>query len=145
MHRRRFLLAAATLAALPRAALASPGMPNIVTWRDTGCSCCEGWVAAARAAGYTVQIREIDHAARMRKYGLADGLNASCHTAVVGGYLVEGHVPMDVLAKLLRERPKTRGIAVPGMPSGLPGMPGPKTAPVAVITLDAPPRVYATV
>jgi hypothetical protein len=128
------VVAAGLLAAAPQK------LPKIVTVRDRGCGCCEGWVAAARSAGYTVELQELDHEERLRRFHIDEALS-SCHTSSVAGYLAEGHVPLAALAKLLRERPRTRGIAVPGMPTGTPGMPGPK-APIRVVFLDAPEHVY---
>lgn len=128
------LVAVGLLAAAPQK------RPAIVTVRDRGCSCCEGWVAAVRSAGYTVVLQDMDHDERLRRFGIDESLS-SCHTAQVAGYLVEGHVPVAALDKLLRERPHARGITVPGMPTGTPGMPGPKV-PIHVVFLDAPERVF---
>jgi hypothetical protein len=128
------IAAAGLLAAAPQ------GRTKIVTVRDRGCGCCEGWVAAARAAGYSVELQELEHDERLRRFGIDETLS-SCHTSSAGGYLVEGHVPLAALARLLRERPRTRGITVPGMPTGTPGMPGPKV-PVRVVFLDNPGRIY---
>jgi hypothetical protein len=115
---------------------------RIVTYRDPGCGCCEGWVAAARKAGYDVTLHELDRSVRTRRFGLTDA-TAGCHTSLVNGYVVEGHVPFDVVARLLRERPRIRGIAAPGMPTGVPGMDGPRTGPLEIMTLESHPRVYA--
>lgn len=128
------IAAAGLLAAAPQK------RPRMITVRDRGCGCCEGWVAAARAAGYAVELQELEHDERLRRFGIAEALS-SCHTSSVGGYLVEGHVPLAALARLLRERPRTRGISVPGMPTGTPGMPGPKV-PIHVVFLDNPGRIY---
>jgi hypothetical protein len=123
-------------AAKPRAAT------RIVTYRDAGCGCCEGWVAAARKAGYEVTLHDVDRSVRMRRFGLTDA-TAGCHTSLVNGYVVEGHVPFDVVARLLRERPRIRGITAPGMPTGVPGMDGPRSGPLEILTLETRPRVYA--
>jgi hypothetical protein len=128
------VVAAGLLAAAPQP------RPKIVTVRDRGCGCCEGWIAAARSAGYTVELQDLDHDERLRRFHIDEALS-SCHTSSVAGYLVEGHVPLAALAKLLHERPRTRGIAAPGMPTGTPGMPGPKV-PIRVVFLDAPEHVY---
>ena len=95
----------------------------MVVYRDPSCGCCEAWSELARSAGYDVTLKdEPDMAAIKRKYGVPEEL-ASCHTAILGGYAVEGHVPLDELARLLREKPANlAGIAVPGMPRGSPGM-----------------------
>ncbi len=99
---------------------------------------------AARAAGYAVALRDLDHDVRLKRFALTDAA-AGCHTSLVDGYVVEGHVPLEVLARLLRERPHLRGIAVPGMPTGVPGMDGARLQPLEVMTLAAHPRVYARV
>jgi hypothetical protein len=137
MKRNGFLvLAFGLMAAAPRT------KTSMVTYRDTGCGCCEGWVKAARAAGYDVALHDLDRTERLRRFGLTEA-TAGCHTTMVGGYLVEGHVPLDVLARLLRERPRLRGIAVPVMPTGVAGMGGSRTSPLDIVTLEAHPRIYA--
>jgi hypothetical protein len=115
---------------------------RMTVYRDIGCTCCEGWAAAMSAAGYANTIEEIDHDARLRRFSIPAAL-AGCHTAVAGGYLIEGHVPTQAVAKLFAERPKTRGISAPGMPSGTPGMPGPASH-AAVVFLDDPRHVFYT-
>ncbi|MGD0472139.1 MAG: DUF411 domain-containing protein [Candidatus Velthaea sp.] len=131
MKRSLFLTAALT-------ALTAPASAAGVT----GCTCCEGWAGAMNAKGYHTTIHEIEHAARLAKFAIPAEL-AGCHTAVAAGYLIEGHVPVEAVAKLLRERPKTRGVALPGMPSGTPGMPGPSSK-IDVVFLDDPQRVFFT-
>jgi hypothetical protein len=128
--------------ATPLASQANPAaQPAAMTvYRDPSCGCCEAWAEIARKAGY--QVRVIDHqdmAAVKRHHGVPEAL-ASCHTAMVGGYAVEGHVPLADVARLLKERPAgIRGIAVPGMPRGSPGMEMPDGAkdPFQVIAFDA--------
>ena len=117
---------------------------HMTTYRDTGCGCCESWVSLARAAGYSGGLHDLDRFVRLRRFGLSDS-SAGCHTTVVDGYLVEGHVPLDVVARLLRERPKTRGITIPGMPTGIAGMGGTRSQSTTVLTLDEHPRVFARV
>lgn len=136
MRRLRFLSGIAVLA------LAAPALAKqqCTVYRDRGCGCCGGWAAAIQSAGYDVAIVDIDHAERLAKFTIPEAL-ASCHTAVIGSYLIEGHVPMPAVAQLLRARPKTRGIVLPGMPTGTPGMAGPKV-PIAVVLLDDPKRVF---
>ncbi|WP_255265936.1 DUF411 domain-containing protein [Sphingopyxis terrae] len=95
----------------------------MLVYRDPECGCCEVWADIARAAGYAVTVENrADMPAVKARYGVPDEL-ASCHTAIVGAYAIEGHVPMPHVAKLLRDKPRDiRGIAVPGMPRGSPGM-----------------------
>lgn len=86
------------------------------------CGCCGAWVDHMKAAGFTAQVDELDDLAPLKMtLGIAPELQ-SCHTAVVDGYVVEGHVPAREVRRLLAERPAARGLAVPGMPLGSPGM-----------------------
>ncbi len=120
MKRTSFLTGIAVVAfAIP--ALAAK--QQCMVYRDRGCGCCGGWAAAMQSAGYDVTIVDIDRAERLAKFSIPGALS-SCHTGVIGSYLIEGHVPMPAVAQLLRARPKTRGIALPGMPTGTPGMAG---------------------
>lgn len=100
-----------------------PKLAAMTVYRDPSCGCCEAWADIARKAGYEVTL--IDHSdmpAIKRQYGVPDEL-LSCHTTVVDGYAVEGHVPLDDVKRLLAESPASiRGIAVAGMPLGSPGM-----------------------
>ncbi|HET7816193.1 MAG TPA: DUF411 domain-containing protein [Sphingomicrobium sp.] len=102
---------------------AAPRLAAMTVYRDPSCGCCEAWAEIARNAGHPVTV--IDHpdmATIKRRHGVPEEL-ASCHTTIVDGYAVEGHVPLAAVARLLEERPAgTSGIAVPGMPRGSPGM-----------------------
>lgn len=114
-------------------------MPTMVVHRDPGCGCCEAWFAQARARGFAATlVNEADMTAIKSRLGVPAQL-ASCHTAVVGGYVVEGHVPLADIERLLAERPRLRGLAVPGMPVGAPGMevPGQRAQPFQVIAFAA--------
>lgn len=103
------------------ATVAGP-LPTMTVYKSPTCGCCKAWVQRAEAAGFRVVAHDTaDVAPIKRQYGVADALH-SCHTAVVGGYVVEGHVPPEDVIRLLRERPAIAGIAVPGMPVGSPGM-----------------------
>ena len=95
----------------------------MTVYRDPSCGCCEAWAEIARKAGHQVTLVDRpDMPAIKRQYGVPEAL-ASCHTAIVGGYAIEGHVPMGDVARLLKERPSgLKGIAVAGMPRGSPGM-----------------------
>lgn len=116
-------LAVAGPARLAAAAAAAP--PTLVTvHKDASCGCCEKWVSHMRASGFRVDVRDqADVDGVKDSLGVPKGVR-SCHTALVGGYLVEGHVPASDVKKLLATRPKVVGLAVPGMPSGTPGMEG---------------------
>ncbi|MGA0534244.1 MULTISPECIES: DUF411 domain-containing protein [Hansschlegelia] len=90
--------------------------------KDPTCGCCEAWVAHVRAAGYEARVIEVAAINAIKaKLGVPPGLR-SCHTAEIDGYVLEGHVPATAIARLFAERPKVRGLAVPGMPIGSPGM-----------------------
>ncbi|QYY30707.1 MULTISPECIES: DUF411 domain-containing protein [Cupriavidus] len=124
--RRRTILAA--LALLPAAAwAASPQSATTVkVWKSPTCGCCKDWVAHLQSNGFDVTTYEVDDLTAARsKAGMPDRY-ASCHTAVVEGYALEGHVPAREIRRLLRERPTAVGLAVPGMPLGSPGMDGPE-------------------
>lgn len=95
---------------------------TVTVYKSPGCLCCARWVEHMRRAGFRVRTDEqSDVAAVRRSHGVADSL-ASCHTAVVGRYVVEGHVPPADVARLITEQPSIRGLALPGMPRGAPGM-----------------------
>ena len=132
---------AAKVADVTRAA--TPGdartKPVVHVWKAPACDCCHGWVEHLRAAGYPVEVEDVlDVAAIKREEGIPNELHA-CHTALVDGYLVEGHVPADVVARMLTERPRVAGIAAPGMPVGSPGMevPGMPAQPYEIFTFTA--------
>lgn len=110
------------------------------------CGCCKAWVRHLERAGFTPRVIESsDMAATKRAFGVADTVQ-SCHTAVVEGYIVEGHVPASDIRRLLKERPVALGLAVPEMPVGSPGMEVPGVAPDKFETLligaDGQTRVY---
>lgn len=94
----------------------------VVVYKRASCQCCTKWVTHLEQAGFRVRVHNVsDLSARQEKHGTPPALRA-CHTAMVGGYLVEGHVPAQDVSRLLTEKPMARGIAVPGMPIGSPGM-----------------------
>ncbi|GJE03332.1 DUF411 domain-containing protein [Methylobacterium isbiliense] len=117
------LAAAAPLRAAPESRL-----PTVAVTKDSNCECCEAWVAHLRATGFPVEITTGPVAPLKAKLGVPREL-ASCHTAQVAGYVVEGHVPADTIVRLLAEKPAAVGLAVPGMPVGSPGMEVPGTEP----------------
>lgn len=121
MPSRRTLLAGlAAGLATGRQALAA-GLPEVAVTKDPSCGCCEKWVAHLREAGFTVSVTDEPLNPVKARLGVPRDL-ASCHTAQVGGYVVEGHVPAEAIKRLLAEKPKGTGLAVPGMPVGSPGM-----------------------
>ena len=123
--RRSFVCASGAALALFALSDARAQQPSLVTvYKNAACGCCTGWVQHMRASGFRVEVHEVDDVTPFkRQYGITDEL-ASCHTAVVAGYAVEGHVPAADIKRLLRERSKLKGLAVPGMVPGSPGMQG---------------------
>ncbi|WP_420455001.1 DUF411 domain-containing protein [Rubrivirga sp.] len=104
------------------ATLVGPDAPTLTVYKSPTCGCCAMWVEHMEAAGFTVDVRDRDDMAAVKdSLGVPSDL-ASCHTGVVDGYVVEGHVPAEQVARLLEERPEARGLSVPGMPIGSPGM-----------------------
>lgn len=121
---RRGLVAAAGLALLARVGFASATTPvALEVWKDPGCGCCKDWVAHLEANGFKVIAHDSGNNAIRSRLGI-ERKYASCHTGIVGGYAIEGHVPAAQIQRLLREKPKALGLAVPGMPLGAPGMDG---------------------
>ena len=123
LSRRQTIVGAAVLAGAAAVPALAQAKPKIVTYHDPGCGCCHKWAEQARRAGFAVDVRPTaDIGAVKKRLGVPDEL-VSCHTSVVGGYVVEGHVPLAAVLKLVRIKPKNvTGIAVPGMPRGSPGM-----------------------
>ena len=150
MQRRLFiqsLAATASTSALPL--LAQSAKPQVEVWKDPSCGCCKDWIAHMQASGFTVKTYETGNNAARARLGLPEKF-ASCHTALVAGYVVEGHVPAREVQRLLKERPKALGLAVPGMPIGSPGMDGPEYKgrkdryDVLLVNADGRNRVYQT-
>jgi hypothetical protein len=129
---RRALLAAMAASPLLLAgarARASARLPGMVVMKDPSCGCCGAWIDHVRAAGFPVEVIDSGEMDRhKRRLGVPAAL-ASCHTAEVDGYVVEGHVPAAEIERLLAERPRAVGLAAPGMPVGSPGMEVPGMAP----------------
>lgn len=99
--------------------------PAIQVYKTRTCGCCAKWVSHLKENGFSPVVTDVPSTAAYReKYGIPGELS-SCHTAVVEGYSIEGHVPASDIKRLLRQKPRARGLAVPGMPIGSPGMEGP--------------------
>lgn len=123
MKRRQILTAlaaGAAAAALP--ALAANKLPLVEVFKSPTCGCCGAWVDHLKDAGFPVKVVEVaDTTVTRKRYGLPDKFG-SCHTGIVNGYVVEGHVPATEIKRLLASKPSAIGLAVPGMPVGSPGM-----------------------
>lgn len=117
---RRAAIAAVPLMIATLAEAAAAPLIHVV--KSPSCGCCNSWIAHLRRAGFQVRATDVaDVTPIARRLGVPDDLR-SCHTAAVGGYAIEGHVPAGDIRRLLRERPAAAGLAVPGMPLGSPGM-----------------------
>ena len=130
-RRSAFGIAAAALVMPTFSAFAET--PAILVHKDPDCSCCSGWVRHLQAAGFVVTVdRTKDLRSARERLGVPADL-AACHTAEVGGYVLEGHVPAVAVRRLLEKRPAATGLAVPGMPIGSPGMEGGEAQPYDVV------------
>jgi hypothetical protein len=119
---RRSLLCGAVTVTLVGALPARATSSTMFISKDPNCGCCAGWVAHVRAAGFDTRVHEVSDLAPLKARLAVPPALASCHTAEIGGYVIEGHVPAAVIKRLLAERPTAIGLAVPGMPVGSPGM-----------------------
>ena len=122
-YRRRLCAITALWIAAPRAFGQNAPQP-IEVWKSPSCGCCNDWIAYLEKNGFAVKVYDTGNDTMRRKLGLP-GMYGSCHTALVAGYVVEGHVPVREIRRLLAEKPDALGIAVPAMPVGSPGMDGP--------------------
>jgi hypothetical protein len=112
-------------------------LPVMVVHKTPTCGCCSNWIEHVKAAGFQVEVHDHQNLTEIKRVnGVAPELQ-SCHTATVGGYVVEGHVPADQIIRLITEKPDIKGIAVPGMPIGSPGMEqGGTVQPYNVVAFD---------
>lgn len=139
MNRRRyFVLAAGAVLALGMlpAALAQGALPLVTVYQSPTCGCCGEWVKHMRASGFRVETRDMDDVTPIRRRLGVPGELLSCHTATVGGYAIEGHVPATDVKRLLREGTRVKGLAVPGMVIGSPGMEQGPAQPYATMAFD---------
>lgn len=122
-------------AGLPR--LAGADQVRMQVFKSPYCGCCAAWVDHIRDAGFSVEVTNVENMTPAKtRFGIADDL-LSCHTAVVDGYVIEGHLPADDVRRLLAERPDAAGLSVPGMPVGSPGMEhGNRRDPYDVVLFD---------
>lgn len=157
MMKRRSLVAAAlaSLASLASvsgvaAPLRAANRPEIEVWKAPTCGCCKDWVTYLEANGFSVKVFDTGNTVMRARLGIPERLG-SCHTARVGGYAIEGHVPAQDIHRLLAQRPKAIGLAVPGMPIGSPGMDGPAYGnrrdpyDVLLVNSDGTPSVFRAV
>ncbi len=118
-------------------ALSAQAQQTIDVYKSPYCGCCGKWVEHATKAGFTVKTHEVDNVPEMRKKLGMPGKLGSCHTAKIGNYVLEGHVPAEDIKRLLKEKPKALGLAVPGMPQGSPGMDIPNSPPYETLLVQS--------
>ncbi|WP_245985999.1 DUF411 domain-containing protein [Azospirillum thermophilum] len=137
---------AGSFASAPAAAAEQMAGKTVEVWKSPSCGCCGGWVTHMREAGFQVTVHEVDDVDPVKaQQGVPAPLH-SCHTALVDGYVLEGHVPASDVKRLLTERPKARGLSVPGMPQDAPGMDMKTGTPYQTVlfgTADGKATVYA--
>ena len=131
------LAAAATVVVWPAPvpARAAQGTAMVV-YKSPSCGCCAKWVEHMRQAGFDLTVNDMPNVGEVKAAHHVPADAQSCHTALVGGYVIEGHVPAEDVKRLLRERPRITGLTIPGMPPSAPGMDLKPTRPYAVLALD---------
>lgn len=138
-------LAFAALIVLPLPAVAAQAPAKL--YKNPNCACCDDYAAHLRKNGFEVELVETHDLIKIKEDRRVPEHLYGCHTMVAGPYVFEGLVPVETVDKVLKERPFIRGVALPGMPFGAPGMPGRKQGPLEVYSLsfraDAPTTVYA--
>lgn len=134
---RNFLKRGACAAVLGLPLFAAAAGPVIDVYKSAACGCCGEWVRHLEANGFTVRAKNVDMPTQYRqRAGIPDQFG-SCHTGMVNGYAIEGHVPASDIKRLLRDKPQAKGLAVPAMPMGSPGMEGPRKDPYDVFLVKA--------
>ncbi len=127
-----FILAVGVLSACNKSEAETP-LPTVMVYKSPTCGCCHKWVAHMEEAGFPVETKDmVDVTPIKEQYGVRPDMR-SCHTAIVDGYVIEGHVPAADVKRLLKERPDVTGLAAPGMPIGSPGMESARPEPYDVI------------
>jgi hypothetical protein len=145
MQRRTILkLGLSSIAAATTPSWAAESASEVTLYKDAQCGCCGAYADYLRDNGFTVAIVETPHLPMMyARYGVPSAFQ-SCHLAMVDRYFTVGHIPVDVIKRMLAEKPPITGITLPGMPAGSPGMGGNKTEPFKIYALsDEPPKLYA--
>lgn len=141
MNRRRRVIGAILGAMVAGPLTNTHAAQTVDVYKSADCGCCAKWVEHMRAHGFAVRAHDVSEPSIYRaRFGVPESLGA-CHTATVAGYVLEGHVPAGDLKRLLSDRPKAKGIAVPAMPLGSPGMEGPRSDPFKVLLFDAKGRI----
>ena len=141
-----FLLVSLVSASAPTSGSGVAARPHVTVFKDPNCGCCKSWVEHLRKHGFDVAVRDTSDVSGAKRTGRVPEQLHSCHTAFVEGYVIEGHVPAADIQRLLREKAKVAGLAVPGMPVGSPGMEAGGRADkfeVIAFNRDGATRVYA--
>jgi hypothetical protein len=148
MRRRTFCLGCLLAAVVPALPAAAVEPIHATLYKNPQCTCCEGYAAYLRNNGFDIEVKPTNGLNQISEKAGVPEKYQGCHTMFVGGYVVDGHVPVEVVRKLLKERPPIAGITLPGMPTGSPGMFGKKAKPFVIyaVTKDGKaPTVYASV
>lgn len=134
--RRSFLIAAAA-AVVVRRNLFAETPPSVMTvYKDPNCGCCSKWIEHMSKNGFVITVRDVSSMDEIKKTMRVPAALQSCHTGVIDRYVIEGHVPADVVKKFLAAKPAALGLAVPGMPSGSPGMEGGRVDKYDIVSFD---------
>lgn len=134
---KRLISRAAMAAVLSVPVLAIAAAPVIDVYKTESCGCCAAWVEHLKANGFKPRVTNVANPSDYRERGGIPNDLGSCHTAMIQGYASEGHVPAADIKRLLAQKPKAKGLAVPGMPLGSPGMEGPRNDPYDVLLVQA--------
>ena len=138
---RSFLLAVALFLSAHLPALAQS--PPAIMYVNPQCSCCQGHAKYLRQNGFNITLKETHDMSLIRRQHGIPAKFEGCHIMIIDGYVVEGHVPASAIKKLLAERPKIKGISLPGMPEGSPGMTGVKEGPFKILEISDEAKVFA--
>lgn len=149
LSRRRFGLAGVAALLAPAWAAAQAPSVHVEVWKSPTCGCCKDWITHMEKSGFRFTVHEVGNTAMRQRLKIPMALG-SCHTAVIGRYAIEGHVPARDVQRLLKEKPDAIGLTVPGMPVGSPGMDGPEYGgrkdpyDVLLIAMDGSTRVFSS-
>lgn len=149
ISRRRFNLASVAALVAPAWAAAQAPSVHVEVWKSPTCGCCKDWITHMEKSGFRFTVHEVGNTAMRQRMKVPMALG-SCHTAVIGRYAIEGHVPARDVQRLLKEKPEAIGLTVPGMPVGSPGMDGPEYGgrkdpyDVLLIAMDGSTRVFSS-
>ncbi|SEK37728.1 DUF411 domain-containing protein [Nitrosovibrio tenuis] len=131
----RTLLAGSILFSALSGAATAYATTTVEVYKSSTCKCCAKWVDHMRANGFTVNTHDVGNKEARERAGISTNLG-SCHTALVDGYAIEGHVPAEDIKRFLKERPRAIGLTAPGMPHGSPGMEGARSDPYDVLLIN---------